>query len=53
MKGIERLQIPDILYEDGPQGFRVEDKFDVKGTSTAFTSLLRLGMTWDTELCYL
>jgi beta-glucosidase len=46
MKGIPRLGIPDIRYNDGPQGFRVANA-NVTDTSTAFPSLLALGMTWD------
>lgn len=37
-----------MRYNDGPQGFRTSHA--KKGSSTAFPSLLALGMTWDPEL---
>ena len=47
-KGPERLGIPKIRYNDGPQGFRTDNA--VPGSSTTFPSLLALGMTWDADL---
>ena len=48
VKGNERLGIPDILMNDGPQGFRDEK---APGSSTAFPSVLSLGASWDRDLC--
>ena len=44
-KAPERLGFTKIRYNDGPQGFRTSHA--KKGSSTAFPSLLALGMTWD------
>ena len=45
----ERLKIPGIRMNDGPQGFRDEHH---PGTSTAWPSGLTVGATWDTELAF-
>ena len=42
---VERLQIPPINMNDGPQGFRTTDA--LKGTSTAWPSGLTLAASWD------
>lgn len=47
-RGIERLNIPDIKYNDGPQGFRSE--MTTHGSSTAFPCLLTLTMSWNPDL---
>lgn len=44
---IERLKVPAIQYQDGPQGFRDEINH---GTTTAWPSVLAFSQTWDTEL---
>ena len=49
-KAIKRLSIPDVRYADGPQGFRVANMNNASGTTTAFPSLLSLGMSWDRDL---
>lgn len=46
---IERLQIPQINYQDGPQGFRDELNH---GTTTAWPSVLAFGQAWDEKLMY-
>jgi beta-glucosidase len=46
---IERLQIPQINYQDGPQGFRDELNH---GTTTAWPSVLAFGQAWDEKLIY-
>ena len=51
-KAIDRLGVPQIRYNDGPQGFRTMDYNNVTGTSTAFPSLLSLSMSWDRDLVY-
>jgi beta-glucosidase len=43
----DRLGIPAITMNDGPQGFR-----GIAGTSTAWPSGQTVGMTWDPELAY-
>lgn len=45
----DRLGIPSIRMNDGPQGFRDEHH---PGTSTAWPSGLNVGATWDPELAY-
>jgi len=45
---IERLGIPAITMNDGPQGFRADDKHP--GTSTAFPSGLNIAATFDPSL---
>lgn len=43
---IDRLLIPSLRMNDGPQGFRGIDA----GTSTAWPAALSLGATWDVDL---
>ncbi len=45
----DRLGIPSIRMNDGPQGFRDEHH---PGTSTAWPAGLNVGATWDTDLAY-
>ena len=47
--GNERLGIPALKLNDGPQGFR-DDNYP--GTTTSFPSGLTVAATWDPELCY-
>jgi len=44
---IERLKVPKVRYQDGPQGFRSNIH---KGTTTAWASVLAYGSSWDSEL---
>lgn len=48
VSGNERLKIPALKLNDGPQGFRVNE---YPGTSTCFPSLMTVGITWDRALC--
>ena len=45
--GIERLKVPTVRYQDGPQGFRANIR---KGTTTAWPSVLAYGTTWDPKV---
>jgi beta-glucosidase len=45
--GIDRLGIPPITMNDGPQGFR-----GISGTSTAWPCALSMAATWDKNLTY-
>ena len=45
----DRLGIPGIRMNDGPQGFRDEHH---PGTTTAWSSGLNVGATWDADLAY-
>ena len=47
---LDRLDIPALLYNDGPQGFRDDSR---PGTTTAFPSGLNIAATWDTEMASL
>lgn len=47
---IERLGIPAINMQDGPQGFRSTDKTGGEGSSTAWPSLLTFAASWDEDL---
>lgn len=47
--GNERLGIPALNLQDGPQGFRDDQH---PGTSTCWPSTLSVGATWDKELAY-
>eukprot|EP00929_Paragymnodinium_shiwhaense_P056860 TRINITY_DN28467_c0_g1_i1.p1 TRINITY_DN28467_c0_g1~~TRINITY_DN28467_c0_g1_i1.p1 ORF type:complete len:546 (+),score=72.31 TRINITY_DN28467_c0_g1_i1:152-1639(+) len=44
--GVERLGIPPITMNDGPQGFRVQGKYPSK-SSTAWPSGLTMAASWD------
>lgn len=46
---VERLQVPQINYQDGPQGFRDEINH---GSTTAWPSVLAFGQSWDEKLLY-
>jgi len=48
---IERLGIPPITMNDGPQGFRNVPK-ELFSTSTAWPSGLAMGATWDADAAY-
>eukprot|EP01032_Pedospumella_encystans_P034705 gene34705-39237_t len=50
--GNERLGIPPINMQDGPQGFRTTDKSGGDGTTTAWPSALSIAASWDGELMY-
>ena len=43
----DRLSIPALLYNDGPQGFRDDAR---PGTSTAYPSGLTLAATFDVDM---
>ena len=45
--GIERLSIPALHLNDGPQGFRGQGGYSPAGTSTAWPSGLTIGASWD------
>lgn len=45
--GIPRLGVPDLLMNDGPQGFRTKAH---PGTSTQWPSGLTVAHSWDPEL---
>lgn len=47
--GIDRLKVPSIHYNDGPQGFRDNENW---GTTTAWPSTLAFSQTWDKQLTY-
>ena len=49
VQGNERLGIPELKYEDGPQGFRNKV---VDGSSTAFPSSLTIAASFDNETAY-
>ena len=48
--GVERLGIPPLSMQDGPQGFRATEKTGGPGSSTAWPSELSLAAAWDAEL---
>jgi beta-glucosidase len=50
--GNERLGIPSINMQDGPQGFRVTPPTGVVGSTTAWPSGLSVAGSWDTDLLY-
>lgn len=47
---IDRLNIPSINMQDGPQGFRAMDKTGGEGSSTAWPSSMTLAASWDEDL---
>lgn len=47
VKGNERLGIPALKLNDGPQGFRDDSH---PGTTTQWPSLMTSGMTWDKNI---
>eukprot|EP01031_Cornospumella_fuschlensis_P039220 gene39222-47726_t len=48
----ERLGIPSLNMQDGPQGFRTTPETGGDGSSTSFPSSMTVGATWDRELVY-
>lgn len=49
--GIERLGIPPLGMQDGPQGFRaMENRTGPLGSTTAWPSVLSVAASWDAEL---
>lgn len=51
-KAIDRLGIPALRMQDGPQGFRATDRAGGPGTSTAWPSALTIAASWDRDLVY-
>jgi beta-glucosidase len=52
IEGNERLGIPAIAMQDGPQGFRITKKTGEEGTSTAWPSSLNIAATFNPELAF-
>lgn len=50
IEGNDRLQIPAIAMQDGPQGFRITKKTGEEGTSTAWPSSLNIAATFNPQL---
>jgi beta-glucosidase len=50
--GNERLGIPSINMQDGPQGFRVTETTLPVGSTTAWPSALSVAASWDEDLVY-
>jgi len=50
--GNDRLGIPPINMQDGPQGFRTTKKTGGDGTTTAWPSALSITASWDSTLMY-
>lgn len=48
--GNERLGIPTILMQDGPQGFRTHESVGGYGTTTQWPSALTVAASWDVKL---
>lgn len=48
----ERLGIPALNMQDGPQGFRTSQDTGGFGTSTAWPSALTIASSWDPDLVY-
>lgn len=48
VKGIPRLDIPDLRMNDGPEGFRAQKPY--LGTSTQWPSGLTVARAWDRQL---
>lgn len=46
----ERLSIPALKMQDGPQGFRSTENTGGTGTSTAWPSALTIAASWDQDL---
>jgi len=47
--GTPRLGIPDLKINDGPQGFRWDEKND---TATYFPAGVKIGATWSVDAAY-
>ena len=52
VRGNERLGIPSINLQDGPQGFRITPGTGEVGTSTAWPSSMTVSASWDLDLLY-
>lgn len=50
--GNDRLGIPSIHMQDGPQGFRVTTGTGDDGSTTAWPSALSAAASWDPKLMY-
>lgn len=50
--GNERLGIPSLNLQDGPQGFRITPGTGEVGTSTAWPSSMTIAASWDLDLLY-
>jgi beta-glucosidase len=50
--GNERLGIPPVYMNDGPQGFRTTPTTGPPGSTTAWPSALTAAASWDTNLVY-
>lgn len=48
----DRLGIPALKMQDGPQGFRTSAETGGDGTSTAWPSALTIAASWDADLVY-
>ena len=48
--GIERLKIPDLNMNDGPEGFRCGGEVCPPGSTTQFPSGLTVAHSWDAAL---
>eukprot|EP01040_Poterioochromonas_malhamensis_P002838 gene2838-3022_t len=51
-KAIDRLGIPELRLQDGPQGFRATDRAGGEGSSTAWPSTMTIAASWDADLVY-
>lgn len=50
---IDRLGIPSLNLQDGPQGFRVsKSSVGAAGTTTCWPSALTMSSAWDTDLAF-
>lgn len=47
---VERLGIPSLSMQDGPQGFRATDRAGPPGSTTAWPSVLSAAASWDADL---
>jgi beta-glucosidase len=50
--GNDRLGIPKLSMQDGPQGFRSMEQSGGAGSSTSWPSALTIASSWDEELLY-
>jgi len=50
--GNDRLGIPSLNMQDGPQGFRTTDRTGPDGSSTAWPSALTAATSWDIDVMY-
>jgi beta-glucosidase len=49
----DRLGIPYVGIQDGPQGFRVTQKTGAPGSTTCWPSSINIAAAWDEDLMYL